>query len=35
MTIDLKLMLAVCGMNTIIAALIQFFEAAQFTNNGN
>jgi len=35
MTIDVKLMLAVCGMNTIIAALIQFFEAAQFTNNGN
>jgi hypothetical protein len=35
MTIDLKLMLAVCGMNTIIAALIQFFEAAQFTSNDN
>jgi hypothetical protein len=35
MNINLKLMLAVCGVNTIIASIIQFFEAAQFTSNDN
>lgn len=33
-SIDIKLILAVCGMNTIIAAFIQFLEIAQYQNNG-
>lgn len=32
-SIDIKLILVVCGINTIIASLIQFFQASQFTNN--